>query len=126
MRKNLMRRAAAVGAAACFVLIGAISMAEAGSVHTNPGGKYLGGSVAQFHTNPGGKYLGGSVAKFHTNPGGKYVYRGSDQTFHTNPRQIRVSRRVRQLRQPPARVLPQIQLLSLVWPPTLFLWRRVR
>ena len=60
-------------------------MAEAGSVHTNPGGKYLGGSVSQFHTNPGGKYLGGSMAKFHTNPGGKYVYRGSDQTFHTNP-----------------------------------------
>lgn len=44
-------------------------MAEAGGVHTNPGGKYLGGSVAQFHTNPGGKY----------------VYRGRDQTFHTNP-----------------------------------------
>ena len=85
MRKNLMRRAAAVGAAACFVLIGAKSMAEAGSVHTNPGGKYLCGSVAKFHTNPGGKYLGVSVAQFHTNPGGKYVYRGSDQTFHTNP-----------------------------------------
>ena len=85
MRRHAMRHAAAIGAAACFVLIGAISMAEAGSVHTNPGGKYLGGSVAQFHTNPGGKYLGGSVAKFHTNPGGKYVYRGSDQKFHTNP-----------------------------------------
>ena len=85
MRRHAMRRSTAIGAAACFVLIGAISMAEAGSVHTNPGGKYLGGSVAQFHTNPGGKYLGGSVAKFHTNPGGKYVYRGGDQKFHTNP-----------------------------------------
>ena len=85
MRKNLMRRAAAVGAAACFVLIGAISMAEAGSVHTNPGGKYLGGSVAQFHTNPGGKYLGGGVAKFHTNPG-KYVYRGGSGNYDNHQR----------------------------------------
>ena len=86
MRRNLMRRAVAIGAAACFVLIGAISMAEAGSVHTNPGGKYLGGSVAQFHTNPGGKYLGGSVAKFHTNPGGKYVYRGGSGNYDTHQR----------------------------------------
>ena len=85
MRKNLMRRAAAVGAAACFVLIGAKSMAEAGSVHTNPGGKYLGGSVAQFHTNPGGKYLGGGVAKFHTNPG-KYVYRGGSGNYDNHQR----------------------------------------
>ena len=106
MRKNLMRRAVAIGAATCFVLIGAISMAEAGQggvghfssgafrgSSARLGGSALsggnahlgGGSVAQFHTNPGGKYISGSVAKFHTNPGGKYVYRGSDQTFHTNP-----------------------------------------
>lgn len=82
MRRHAMRRSAAIGAAACFVLIGAISMAEAGSVHTNPGGKYLGGSVAKFHTNPGGKYVyRGGDQKFHTNPGGKYVYRGGSGEY---------------------------------------------
>ncbi len=99
MRKNLMRRAAAIGAAACLVLIGAMSMAEAGragvghfssggfrggSVHLG-GSALSGGSVGKFHTNPGGKYISGDVGKFHTNPGGKYLYRGSDQKFHTNP-----------------------------------------
>jgi hypothetical protein len=85
MRKNLMRRAAAIGAAAGFVLIGAMSMAEAGSALRGGNVHLGGGSVAKFHTNPGGKYISGGVSKFHTNPGGKYVYRGSDQKFHTNP-----------------------------------------
>ena len=100
MSKILMRRAVAIGIAACFVLIGAMSMAEAG----RGGGGFKGGaghiggsafrggnihvgggSVGKFHTNPGGKYVGGGVGKFHTNPGGKYVYRGSGSKFHTNP-----------------------------------------
>ena len=100
MSKFLMRRAVAIGIAPCFVLIGAMSMAEAG----RGGGGFRGGaghiggsafrggnihvgggSVGKFHTNPGGKYVGGGVGKFHTNPGGKYVYRGSGSRFHTNP-----------------------------------------
>ncbi len=105
MRKNLMWRAFAIGAAACFVLIGAMSLAEAGrsgghfssggfragSVHVGGsafrGGnvQLAGGGVAKFHTNPGGKYIGGGADKFHTNPGGKYVYPGSNDKFHTNP-----------------------------------------
>jgi hypothetical protein len=104
MRKNLMRRAIVIGAAACFV-IGATSLAEAGrsgghfssggfragSVHVGGsafrGGnvQLAGGGVAKFHTNPGGKYIGGGADKFHTNPGGKYVYPGSNDKFHTNP-----------------------------------------
>ena len=66
MRGHAMRRAVAIGAAACFVLIGAISMGEAGSVHTNPGGKYV---------------YRGSDRTFHTNPGGKYVYRGGPGNY---------------------------------------------
>jgi hypothetical protein len=105
MRKNLMRRAIVIGAAACFVLIGAMSLAEAGPSggHFSSGGfragsvhvggsafrgsnvQLAGGGVAKFHTNPGGKYIGGGAYKFHTNPGGKYVYRGSNDKFHTNP-----------------------------------------
>ena len=83
MRKNLMRRALAIGVAACFALIGAMSMAEAG----RGGGAHFsgGGNLGKFHSNPGGKYVGGGVGKFHTNPGGKYVYRGSGSKFHTNP-----------------------------------------
>ena len=99
MSKNLMRRALAIGVAACFVLIGAMSSAEAGrGGGFKGGGGHIGGSafrggnihvgggsVAKFHTNPGGKYVGGgSVAKFHTNPGGKYVGGGAGK-FHTNP-----------------------------------------
>ena len=99
MSKILMRRAVAIGVAACFVLIGAMSMAEAGrggggfkggAGHIGGsafrgGNIHVGGSVGKFHTNPGGKYVGGGVGKFHTNPGGKYVYRGSGSKFHTNP-----------------------------------------
>ena len=98
MSKILMRRAVAIGVAACFVLIGAMSMAEAGRGGGFKGGAghiggsafrggnihVGGGSVGKFHTNPGGKYVGGE-RKFHTNPGGKYVYRGSGSKFHTNP-----------------------------------------
>lgn len=94
MRKNLMRRALAIGVAACFALIGAMSMAEAGrggGAHFSGGGgrggavHIGGGNLGKFHSNPGGKYVGGGVGKFHTNPGGKYVYRGSGSKFHTNP-----------------------------------------
>jgi hypothetical protein len=96
MRKPVIGRAIAVGVAALFVLMGAISFAEAGRVG---GGGYKGGSafrggnihvgggsVGRIHTNPGGKYMyRGAGTKFHTNPGGKYVYRGSGTKFHTNP-----------------------------------------
>ena len=127
MRRNAMRRAAAIGAAACFVLIGAISMAEAGSVHTNPGGKYLGGergpvphqSRRQIPRRQRGQVPHQSRRQIRV-PGRR------SEVPHQSRRQIRVSRRVRRIRQPPSRVLPQIRLLSLVWPPTLFLWRRVR
>ena len=99
MSKVVMRRAVAIGVAACFVLIGAVSMAEAG----RGGGGFKGGgggisaaapseaaistgaaaAWAKFHTNQGGKFTyrgGGGGAKFHTNPGGKYVYRGSGRS----------------------------------------------
>ena len=78
-----MRRAVAIGVAACFVLIGAMSSAEAGGGFKGGGGHIGGsafrggnihvggGSVGKFHTNPGGKYAGGGMGKFHTNPGGQ-------------------------------------------------------
>ena len=106
MRKVVMRRAIAVSVATLFILMGAISMADAGRVggggfkgggaHMGGGAKFRGGGTAfrsgggggaKFHTNQGGKfaYRGGGSAKFHTNQGGKYAYRGSGQKFHTNP-----------------------------------------
>ena len=92
-----------------------------GNVHVG------GGSLAKLHTNPGGKYVGGSVGKFHTNPGGKYVYRGSGSKFRTNPGGKYAYRgwsgkydnhhhygHYRRYGDHP------------VWPPALFIWRRVR
>ena len=79
MSKILMRRAVAIGIAACFVLIGAMSMAEAGRGGGFKGGAGPGGSAfrgGNIHVG------GGSVGKFHTNPGGKYV--GGDSS-HARP-----------------------------------------
>lgn len=91
MSKTQIRRAIAIGVAAFFVLIGAISMAEAGrgaGGHFGGGGGFKGGNAfrggnihvgggggGKFHTNQGGKYAyrgGGGGGKFHTNQGGKY------------------------------------------------------
>ena len=82
----------AIGVAAGFVLVGAMSMAEAGRGGFKGGG-FKGGSVhmgggAKFHSNQGGKFAyrgGGGGTKFRTNPGGKYIHRDSGAKFHTNP-----------------------------------------
>jgi len=96
MSKLVIRRAVAIGIAACFVLIGAMSMAEAGrggGSFKGGGGSFKGGSFKGGSVHVGGSAFkggnvrvgGGSMGRNHTNPGGKYVYRGSGSKFHTNP-----------------------------------------
>jgi hypothetical protein len=83
MSKTQIRRAIAIGVAALFVLIGAISMAEAGR---GGGAGFKGGGFKGGSAFRGGNIHvgGGGGAKFHTNQGGKYAYRGGGGKFHTN------------------------------------------
>ena len=135
MSKFLMRRAVAIGIAACFVLIGAMSMAEAGrgGGGFKGGAGHIGGSAFR-----GGNIHVAAVAWVSSTPipaastcGGEsrreYVIAAALEVPHQSRRQIRLSRLVGQIRQPPPlRPLPQIRLLPLVRPPALFIWRRVR
>ena len=78
MRKNLMRRAVAIGAAVCLVLIGAMSAADAGHGGHAGGGHmdgHMGGHMGGNAFKSGSIHVdAGSIGKSHGNSANSFRY----------------------------------------------------